>query len=126
MMQSKLDIYISEEKTKTLRISFQYYGGGWIFFKTATLINSNGDKIAFTFKPFDKKNHVESSGNVSESIDQILSIKDGMNIYELIKKNKNGVKLRLSGEYYKDYEIDELEISGLESILKYYFENQTK
>jgi hypothetical protein len=119
---SPIEIYIGEGNDTYLRIKFKYIGSDWIFFESATIINSEGSKVKFSFNSYDREDDVLSNGSVLEYIDESLSDKKAKEILNLINTNNEIIKLRLSGKYYKDYVLNESQINGLKEILKKYFE----
>lgn len=110
---SPIEIYIVEGKTTYPRIVFKYFGSDWIFFETATLINSKGTRVIFSFKSYDKTTDVLPGGSVRECIDEILPDSQARKILNLINSNEGEIKLRLTGKYYKDYILSDLNIKGL-------------
>lgn len=118
---SPIEIYIGESETTYLRIKFKYSGSGWIFFETATIINSEGSKVNFSFNSYDKETDVLSGNSVIEYIDESLSDYRAKEILNLINTNVGVIKVRLSGKYYKDYILTESQINGLKEMLNKYF-----
>ncbi len=112
-------IYISKtENEKFLRSYFYYQGSNWIFFDKAYLINGKGDRLVISFNSWDKKETIHSAGNLSESIDVYLSNEQ----IEILRKVLTGinVRLRLSGEYSKEYKFSQNYIDALKQTLYMY------
>lgn len=119
--QVPVDIYIGKnEENKWLRIRFRYRGSDWIFFEKATIINSDGATITWNINTWDKNTDVLSNGNVYESIDLQLTDTRREELYSLLQGN--GVKIRLIGKYYKDYEIKTDYVLSLLEVLNTYNE----
>ena len=119
--QVPVDIYIGKnEETKWLRIRFRYRGSDWIFFDKITIINSEGATISWNINTFDKNTDVLSNGSVYESIDLQLSDSKKEELYSLLQGD--GVKIRLSGKYYSDYNIKTDYASALLEVLNTYNE----
>ncbi len=99
------------------RIKFIYRGSDWIFFNSATLINTDGEDIRFTISRTDKDTEVLSGGNVYEDSDIVLSMSERKKLLKLL--NSKSVKLRLSGKYYKDYQLNKSTKQGLIEMLTF-------
>lgn len=99
-------IYLGENgDRKWLRITFSYIGRDWIFFKSATLKNANGDLYNVTISYFEKETNVRYGG-VSEHLDQHLSPEEADKLEDFL--SVGGVVLRLAGDhYYKDSKISD-------------------
>lgn len=119
---SPIEIYFVESSSPFLRIEFTYYGSDWIFFESATIINSENSRVNIRFKSYDKDMDVLYSGNVMESIDKPLTDNDAMLILNLINDNKGEVKVRLSGKRNADYALNESQVKGLKDMLNKYFQ----
>ena len=114
------EIYIVDSSSPFLRIEFTYYGSDWIFFESATIINSEGSSVNFRFKSYDKESDVLYSGRVKEYIDVVLTDNKAIPMFNLIKYNRGEIKVRLSGKRNADYVLNESQIRGLKDILDIY------
>lgn len=117
-------IYIGKDNAgKWLRIKFKFNGNDWIFFKTATFINSNKERVEFTPIATDRNTYISNNKvYVSEYADVRLSDEKGKALLNLLNGEK--IRLRLSGDrYYHDYDIsdDEDYLQGLKETLEFYF-----
>lgn len=117
---SPIEIYIVDSSSPFLRIEFTYYGSDWIFFESATIINSEGSSVNFRFKSYDKESDVLYSGRVKEYIDVVLTDNKAIPMSNLIKYNRGEIKVRLSGKRNADYVLNESQIRGLKDILDIY------
>ncbi|MBN2789914.1 MAG: hypothetical protein JXR69_06970 [Candidatus Delongbacteria bacterium] len=118
---AKTPIEIYEIENRALRIVFKYVGSDWIFFTKAIILGSQGDKIEFNFKSYDKKTDVDK--NVYESIDLLLTDSEVNKILSIL--SESGIKkVRLSGKYYKDYELNNNKVVALIEIIKHYLKNK--
>jgi hypothetical protein len=113
---SPIEVYIVEGTSTYPRIVFEYYGSSWIFFETATLVGSDGQRISFTFKSYDKTTDVLSGGSVKERIDIVLDEARAEQILRMISTSEE-IKLRLSGKYYKDFSLPEDVVNAIKDIL---------
>lgn len=100
-----------------LRIVFKYKGSNWIHMKNATIINLTGDKQIFEFGLFGTESKVYSYDNLVEYADLNLTKEKALFFYNLI--SKEGVKVRLAGKYYKDYEIKEKSTLYLKEMIEF-------
>lgn len=120
-MSKPVELYIVKRQiAKGMRIRFQYYGGSWIFFEQATILNNNGRRIEFTFRSYDKETTVISGGLVSEIIDLPFSEEDIKIMENMLISAEPKIKVRLSGKFYKDYELDKDTVMALKDILSFY------
>lgn len=107
--QTPLYLYISKGKEKVLCARFLYVGANWIFFDQIIIKDNSGNTLTFNVKSYDKTTDVTSRGTIRESIDISLFEIDGFidNKFEKLTEiiHNGGIKIRLSGKYYKDYEI---------------------
>lgn len=113
---SPIEIYIVESTKTYPRILFKYYGSSWIFFETATLVGSNGQRVLFSFKSYDKITDVLSGGSVKESVDIVLDELKAEQILLMVSTSEE-IKLRLSGKYYKDSVIPDDVVNAIKDIL---------
>jgi len=118
---SPIEVYlVKEPEKKYLRIIFRYRGSEWIFFEKAYLVNSEGDRLIFSFKQYNKTTEVISGVEVREEIDKVLPVNKAKELLSLIGNNKGEIKLRLSGrKYYKEYILTEKQINGLIEIISF-------
>ena len=105
---------------KTLKLELEYKGSSWIFFSNGTIINSNGGKMEWNMKSYDKKTDVLSGGNVIETYTVSLSEDKSKELFQLLSK-PGEVKLRLSGKYYQDYPIDFTYKNALLDVIKFIY-----
>ncbi len=105
----------------SINIVFRYSGRDWIFFDSATFINSDGKKIDYKFDKLKKFDKVLDGSSISvyESYtfnpdrDQIRELRT-----LLLGKN---IRMRLWGQGVKDFEIDrESQFAMLELMDEYY------
>lgn len=123
-LPSSLYLYISERgNRKHLRGEFRYDGRDWIFFDNATILNSEKEKINFSFNSFDRNTNVKSSSNgVSEEFDVKINDSKAKDLLNLLKSNKGKIKLRLSGKNsHRDYVLKESHINSFIELLEFYF-----
>jgi len=114
-----ISVYIAKtQSAKLLRAVFSYDGSDWIFFENAIIINNSGERLARTFKSYDKNTDVGSGGHVYESIDIVLTDAEVSQLMKLLEAGN--VKIRLSGKYYKEYSLNEDYINALMEILRLY------
>ena len=118
-------VYIGKTKDKIwMRIKFIYSGSDWIFFENATFVNQQGKRLSFKFNSWDKKTEVKD-GYVKESIDILISDSEIQNLLELYEGTN--VRLRLSGEKYKEYEINDMDfVQGIKETINFYFSQKNK
>jgi hypothetical protein len=117
-LDQPLIIYIAKnQNTKFVRAKFSYDGSDWIFFEDAIIVNSNGERMSWTFKSYEKNTDIGSGGHVYENIDIVLSADEVSKLIKLI--GGNNVKIRLSGKYYKEYSLDADYINALREILEF-------
>ena len=116
-----LRLYIGEIKGKKwLRGVFRYYGGDWIFYDEVILIDSKGNRLSWNVESYDKQNDVSHwGGYVTETYDFLLSDTDASTLYNILEDET--VKLRMVGDYYRDYKLEPERITALKEILEYYF-----
>lgn len=120
---SPVEIYIGENEygNQYLRIEFTYNQGDWIFFTDAIIKNSRNDKVVFSFNSYEKTTDVHDY-SVFEEIDESLPDNKAKRIRDLIKPSGGKIKVRLSGEGYEDYVLEQDTVNALRKILKRYFE----
>jgi len=124
-MLSPIEIYIIEAYgVKFLRAEFQYTGLGWIFFDRATIVNSVGQRMVFSFNTLEKTTRVWSGSTVKESIDEFLPIDKARELSQILNNNAGEINVRLSGQYREDYTLSEKHIIGLKSMLAMYLDNK--
>lgn len=123
---SPIEIYIVERYgLKVLMAKFQYTGRGWIFFDSATIVNSIGQRIVFSFNTLEKTTKVWSGSTVKESIDELLTDVQAKELSRLIEYNDDGeINVRLSGQYRKDYTLSKKHIIGLKTMLALYLDSK--
>ena len=121
--QPPVEIYIGENENENqwLRIMFTYYGGQWIHFEDVIIKNSRNDKVVFSFNSYEKTTDVHDY-SVFEEIDESLPDNKAKRIRDLIKPSGGKIKVRLSGEGYEDYVLEQDTVNALRKILKRYFE----
>jgi hypothetical protein len=105
-----IGIYIVKANKPYTRITFDYKGENWIFFKRAVLINSEGVVFKLDVKRYDKKTDV-SSPYVYESYDKFLPKAKLLELRKVV--TGENVRLRLSGERVKEYNIKPVQLSAL-------------
>ena len=121
---SPIYLYVSEKDNKKyLRAEFRYDGADWIFFKKATLLNSNKSKMSFSFDSFKRETNVKYSGNgVSEEYDVSLDESQAKELLSLLNSNEGKIKLRLEGDNnLKDYVLKKSHIESFKELLDFYF-----
>ena len=109
----------STKEGKTLKLELNYKGSSWIFFDNGTIINSNGGKMEWNMKSYDKETDVYG-GNVTETYTVSLSEDKSKELFQLLSK-PGEVKLRLSGKYYQDYPIDFTYKNALLDVIKFIY-----
>lgn len=110
-------IEIYQVNDNLLRVVFTYRGQDWIFFTSATIINSSGEKVSFSFKSYEKETDVLTGGSVFESIDIVLTDSEAKKLLEILS-DPTTKKIRLSGSYYKDYTLMDNKVLALQEIIK--------
>lgn len=116
-------IEIYQVKDNFLRVVFTYRGSDWIFFRTATIINSAGEKMSFAFESHKKTTEVLSGGNVFETVDIVLSDSEAKKLLAIL--NDSGEKkVRLSGKYYKDYTLYDKKVLALRDVIENYYKQE--
>jgi hypothetical protein len=118
-----LPIEIYDVNKRILRIVFTYWGNDWIFFDKAIIINSNGGRKIFSIEYFNKKTNIDGSF-VTETIDMYLPSKDTDDILAIISR-PGLIKIRLTGEYSRDYELSPEKVKALIDVIKYNRKQET-
>lgn len=109
--------YIGKDKTTTwLRLTMQYHGEDWIFFKNAYL-SYDGNTIDI---PFDE--YREKETDVSDGVWEWFDVRVDENTLSFLRKMVNGkvVKWRLSGKYTETKTFTASQIEGFKEILLAY------
>ena len=122
LLPTPIEVYVGEDDSKYMRLIFRYKGSDWIFFDNTTVINSEGDKMSFSFETYDKTTDVGYGGYVTESIDLSLSRSRAIELLDLVTTNGE-VKVRMSGEYYRDYIISKNQVEAIRQMINYYLKN---
>lgn len=124
---SPMFLYVAQgdDGRKTIFARFYYYGSDWIFFNKVIIKDNNGNQLAFNVESYDKNTEVLSGGNVKESIDiPIPNLGNDVidNKFEKLSEiiNNGGIKIRLTGKYYKDYVISPDVIQNYQEMLNLY------
>ena len=116
---SPIEVYMGRKGGDDYLIArFKYRGSDWIFFDDFTMLNSEGDKIKYTFKSYDSNRRVVGS-DVVESYEKDISVSEAQKILDFINKGDGVIKVRLLGDYHKDIVMRESHVSGLKEILNY-------
>ena len=114
------ELYIGESKgNHWLRGVFDYAGSDWIFFDSAIIIDTKGNRISINTPTYDKKTKV-LKGKVTETYDFLVSDSDAVKLRTIL--DDNTVRLRFSGDVTKDYNFKQERIVALREIINYYFE----
>jgi hypothetical protein len=121
---SPIEIYVIESQSATyMRLKFLYRGSNWIFFENAYIVNSEQERMSFYFRPDNLKSDVISGNSLRELADIRLSDDKAKELINII--NGNNVKLRLSGEKYREYSLRKRQIKGLQEIYDFYILNKS-
>lgn len=118
-MNNPIYVYIvkPDNKKSYLMVNFRYEGIDWIHFNKIILINDKGKKIRENINVRNKYKDVRSSSNyvyVIESIDFVINSK-----LKSFINNSKYIKMRLSGEYIRDYKINNYDTKILKDVIKY-------
>ena len=102
-----------------LVVRFYYIGSDWISFEKAILIDSKGNKFQRTFDYF-KIIHKIQGSIVTERID--LPLGKGESLMDDIEKVflDDNIRLRLTGGYYEDYDLEVERVKALKEVLWLY------
>ena len=116
-----MEFYISRVSSGDyyLVVRFYYIGSDWIFFKKAILIDSKGNKFQRTFD-YSKITHKIQGSIVTERID--LPLSKGESLMDDIEKvfQDDNIRLRLTGKYYEDYDLEVERVKALKEVLWLY------
>ena len=116
-----MEFYISRVSSGDyyLVVRFYYIGSDWIFFKKAILIDSKGNKFQRTFD-YSKITHKVQGSIVTERID--LPLSKGESLMDDIEKVflDDNIRLRLTGDYYEDYDLEVERVKALKEVLWLY------
>ena len=121
LSEEPIEFYISRVSNgdNYLVVRFYYIGSNWIFFKKAILIDSKGNKFQHTFGYSEISRNVQGS-IVTERID--LPLRKGESLMDDLEKvfQNDNIRLRLTGDYYKDYDLEVERVKALKEILWLY------
>jgi len=121
LSKEPIEFYISKVSSGDyyLVVRFYYIGSDWIFFKKAILIDSKGNKFQRTFD-YSKIIHKVQGSIVTERID--LPLGKGESLMDDIEKVflDDNIRLRLTGDYYEDYELEVERVKALKEVLWLY------
>ncbi len=129
---SPVSLYISQiENTDILRFRAEYLDIGWIFLDNAIFINDQGKNIQYSFDISEVDRSVFSGRWVKEVVDVVFShftTVDGIGQHSDINKikdlqellNGTNIRLRLSGDKYREYNISDSHVTALKNMIAYY------
>ena len=121
LSKEPIEFYISKVSSGDyyLVVRFYYIGSDWIFFKKAILIDSKGNKFQRTFD-YSKITHKVQGSIVTERID--LPLSKGKSLMDDIEKvfQDDNIRLRLTGDYYEDYDLEVERVKALKEVLWLY------
>jgi uncharacterized protein YceK len=118
---SRFRVYYGERNgNRWLRITANYNGDDWIFYKMIQLVNGDSSRLTINIKSFDKKTDIFSNGRVFESSDDILSDEDGKKLIELLNGTPP-IRVRLSGDYNDEFVLENNTVYALANLLNSYY-----
>ena len=125
---SPIELYIGIlEDGNSLRLRATFNGSRWIFFNRAILINDQGGNIQYNFNTSDINRTVISGNHVRERVDvpfsaYLMGIHTEAEKIKELRQFLNGtnIRLRLSGESYREYNISDRFVTALKDIITYY------